>query len=398
MKIVEINSVLYGSTGKIVLQIAEVAHQRGHGVLVCAPKGRHNKNGGENVYLFGNRLAEDSHLLLSRLTGLNGYFSFFSTKALIRRLQRINPDIVHLHNLHNSYINLPLLFEYLKKNNIRVVWTLHDCWAFTGHCPHFTMVKCKKWKTGCIHCPSYRDYPESFVDSTRLMWKMKKKWFCGVKDLTVVTPSQWLGNLVKESFLNAYPVRVINNGIDLEVFCPRPSDFRKNHAIAEHKNMILGVAFEWGIRKGIDVFIELAKRLNKDYQIVLVGVDEKTAKELPSNIITIHKTQDQFELAKIYTAADLFVNPTREENYPTVNMEALACGTPVLTFKTGGSPEIIDETCGDVVESDDIDQLENEIIQICRLHPFTPQNCVEKARSFNKTEKFEEYIKLYETN
>ena len=215
--------------------------------------------------------------------------------------------------------------------------------------------------------------------------------------MTIVTPSQWLAGLVKESYLKDYPVRVINNGIDVDVFKPSDSNFRVQHNIPTNKFILLGISFGWGKRKGLDVFVELANRLaSNKYQIVLVGTDEKVDKLLPPNIISIHTTQNQKELAEIYTAADLFVNPTREENYPTVNMEALACGTPVLTFKTGGSPEIIDETCGSVVPCDDIDALESEIRRICETNPYSTEDCLKRAESFDMNLRFKEYVKLYE--
>lgn len=214
--------------------------------------------------------------------------------------------------------------------------------------------------------------------------------------MTIVTPSEWLASLVKESYLKYYPVKVINNGIDLNVFKPTESDFRKKYAL-ENKYIVLGVAFGWGRRKGLDVFVELARRLDKEkYKVVLVGTDDNVDKLLPENIISIHRTQNQTELAEIYTAADVFANPTREENYPTVNMESVACGTPVVTFNTGGSPEMLDETCGAAVAKDDNDAMYNEIIRICEAKPYSLEACIKKAKGFDKNEKFGEYIRLYE--
>lgn len=213
--------------------------------------------------------------------------------------------------------------------------------------------------------------------------------------MTIVTPSKWLAGLVKESYLKDYPVKVINNGIDLNIFKPTESDFRKKYGL-ENKYIVLGVAFGWGKRKGLDVFCELAKRLDSEkYQIVLVGTDDGIDELLPNNIISIHRTQNQTQLAEIYTAADVFANPTREENYPTVNMESIACGTPLVTFNTGGSPEIIDETCGTAVPKDDINAMCNEIIRVCETQPYSKVSCLKKAKGFNKNEKFEQYARLY---
>lgn len=397
MRIIEINAGNIGSTGNIVLGIADISKTDGHEMLVCCPDARDNrKKTIDNQIFIGNRLSRNIHLKLAKITGYNGCFSYLSTHQFIKRIDEYKPDIINLHNLHNCYINLPMLFGYIKKNDISVVWTLHDCWAFTGHCPYFDMVGCNKWKTGCHDCPQYREYPKSLFDNSKIMYKLKKKWFTGVENMTLVTPSEWLAGLVKQSFLKDYPVKVINNGIDLSVFKPTQSDFRAKHEIG-NKYIVLGVAFGWGKRKGLDIFIELSNRLDQEeYQIVLVGTDDSVDKQLPDNIISIHRTNNQSELAEIYTAADIFVNPTREENYPTVNMEALACGTPVLTFRTGGSPEIPDDTCGYVVEKDDIDAMESEILRICDTKPYSSEACVERAKNFDKNARFQDYIDLYQ--
>lgn len=397
MRIAEVNMVDYGSTGNIMLQVADCAVASGHEVRTFSKRWRKQTPKRKYHSYYGCTLENGIHVLLSRRVGFEGLFSYFGTKQLVRNLKKFRPDIIHLHNLHDSSTCLAVLFKYIRKNNIKTVWTLHDCWSFTGHCPYFTMVKCGKWKTGCFRCPQYKGYPESIVDDSKFMYKRKKKWFTGVKDMTLVTPSEWLAGLVRQSFLKDYPVMVIHNGIDLSVFRPTPSDFREKHGIPKEKTLLLGVAFGWGKRKGLDVFVSLHGRLDPEkYQIVLVGTDDAADRELPEGILSVHRTQNQTELAEIYTAADLFVNPTREENYPTVNMESLACGTPVLTFRTGGSPEIPDETCGSVVECDDLDALESEILRIGREKPFSAEACLKRAQSFDMNEKYKEYVKLYE--
>lgn len=395
MKIVEINTAHHGSTGKIMVQIARTAESYGHEAY-CFSRNWPQNRGPAGQY-FGYVAENIVHHIMGPVFAKNEFMSTWGTRQLIKKLDRISPDIVHLHNLHGWYINIDLLFQYLKKKKIRVVWTLHDCWAFTGQCPYFVIENCDKWKTGCYSCPSFRQYPHTYIDRTQKNWKLKKECFTGVDDLMLVTPSKWLAELVQESYLKDYPVQVINNGIDLAVFKPTESNFREQHQISSSKKLLLGVAFGWGARKGLDVFIELAKRLDPDkYQIVLVGTDDCVDQQLPNNIISIHRTQNQKELAEIYTAADLFVNPTREENYPTVNMESIACGTPVLTFRTGGSPEILDETCGSVVDCDDIDAMESEIHRILNQNLFTEDACLRRAASFDMSERFREYINLYE--
>ena len=398
MRVLQVNMAHNGSTGKIMLNISKVLREKGEYTRTFAAK-VYSKNKRipypdlENHGYFGNRSEAFLHTALGQLTGLNGCFSHLGTYRLIKECKKFNPDVIHLHNLHSFCINLPMLFRYVKKNGIPVVWTLHDCWAFTGHCPHFVMVNCDRWKGECHNCPQLSVYPKSRVDNTNLAHRLKKKWFSGVENMTLVTPSKWLCDLAKESFMKDYPIKVINNGIDLSTFKPAESDFREKYGLAD-KKVILGVASDWGKRKGLDVFTELSDRLDDSYRIVLVGIDGK-AQNLPEKIITVKRTENQKELAEIYTAADLFVNPTREENYPTVNMESLACGTPVLTFKTGGSPEIIDSTCGSAVEVDDVDAMEKEILRICQEKPYSDKACLERAKDFDMYDRFEEYVELY---
>ena len=398
MRIVQINGGAKGSTGKIMMGIAEVARAQGHEVMCASPITTTNRDAGKNCgyYRIGTFFSRRVSVALARLTGFNGCFAWVATLRLLKKIDAFKPDILHLHNLHDSYINLPMLFGYIKKRNLSVVWTLHDCWAFTGQCPHFTIAKCDKWKTGCHDCPQYRAYPASCYDNTKTMWRLKRKWFCGVENLTVVTPSRWLAELVKESFLKEYPVHVINNGIDLRVFRPTPSDFRRRYGLSPEKHIVLGVSFAWGVRKGLDCFVALASRLDERYQIVLVGTDEQVDRQLPPSIISIHRTQDQKELAEIYTAADVFVNPTREENYPTVNMEAIACGTPVITFNTGGSPEMLDEKTGVVVPVDDIAAMEKVIERICLQGQSKEKLYLsERAGAFSEKNSVAGYITLY---
>ena len=391
MRIVQINATCgVGSTGKICVGISErlTAHGIENYIL---------HSGASSGYSLGIRCATDRYIraqaLKSRLLGNYGFNSRKSTRKMIRELRRLQPDIVHLHNIHSHDCHLGMLFSFFRENRIKVIWTFHDCWAFTGYCPHFTLAKCRKWETRCRDCVQKRDYTWLF-DRSQGLFDRKKELFEDL-DLTIVTPSEWLADSVRQSFLKSHPIRVIHNGIDLDVFQPRKSDFRRKYGV-ENKKLILGVSFDWGRKKGLDVFIELARRLTDDYRIVLIGTDDATDRSLPECILSIHRTQNQLELSEIYSAVDVFVNPTREENYPTVNMESLACGTPVITFRTGGSPETIDETCGSVVACDDVDALEREIRRVCETEPFSRRRCAEKALEFDKEKRFEEYVKLYE--
>lgn len=392
MVVAAINTVSYGSTGTIMYNILNEAKENGISVYGYYGIGRECNN----LIQIGNTFINKLFSKLSHLTGLMGCFAILQTIKLIKTFKRNKVEVVHLHNLHISFINYSILFNYFKKSSIHVVWTLHDCWAFTGHCPYFDMEKCEKWKTGCHHCPQYKKYPQSSFDNSKFMWRLKKKWFTGIQNMVIVTPSNWLANLVKESFLCEYQVVVINNGVDLSVFKPTTSNFRITNGIDKNKFLILGVAFDWGKRKGFDIFIELSRMLDSElFQIVLVGVDDNLKKKLSNNIIFINKTSNKQELAKIYSAADLFVNPTREETFGLVNIEAQACGLPVVTFRSGGSPETINKQTGSVVECDDVVAMREEIIRIYREHPFKKSDCVERAKNYDINKKYKEYVRLY---
>lgn len=398
MRIVQINGGAKGSTGKIMMGIAEVARAQGHEVMCASPITTTNRDAGEDCgyYRIGTFNSRRVNVALARITGFNGCFAWLETYKLLKKIDEFKPDIIHLHNLHDSYINLSMLFLYIKKHNVPTVWTLHDCWAFTGQCPHFTIVKCDKWKAGCHNCPQYKEYPASLYDNTKKMWQLKKKWFTGVKNMTIVTPSEWLAGLARESYLKQYPIEVINNGIDLNVFKPTHSNFREQYGIPGDKYIVLGVSFAWGYRKGLDCFVEMAEKLGEQYQIVLVGTDDEIDKNLPHNIISIHRTQNQKELAEVYSAADVFVMPTREENYPTVNMEAIACGTPVVTFDTGGSPEMLDDKTGIIVEANDIEATKKAIKDICEKKRCNDEEyIVAYSKNFDMKKRFAEYIELY---
>ena len=396
MKLLEINEVNFGSTGNIMLQIRDVAGREGLDAWVSYAKSRSNlKKDVSKKILIGNKFERNISWFFGKITGYNGCFNYLSTYLFIKRIKRMNFDIIHLHNLHNTYINLSMLFKYIKKNNVKIVWTFHDCWPFTGRCPHFDFIECEKWKNGCFKCKfAKNEYPQTNIDKSEKMWKLKKRWFSNVNDLTIVTPSLWLANLVRESFLNSYNISVINNGINLDIFKPTKSDFRVKYKI-ENKFILLGVAFDWGKRKGLDIFIRLANILDSRFQIVMVVTDEIIDKLLPNNIISIHKTPNQVELAKIYSSCDLFVNPTREETFGMVNIESLACGTPVLTFDTGGCPECVDDKTGRVIRKDDFEGMLKNIFDIYLNRPFNSSDCLIRSKLFNNYDMCKKYLNIF---
>ena len=394
--IVEVNSNNYASTGNIVLNIAKEARKNGFKVYTSCRKSRFGlKFKYEDQIYIGTWLDRVISERLSILFGLNGYFNVINTWLFIRKLKSLHPDLIHIHSMCDNYLNIKMFYSYIRNNNIPVIWTLHDNWAFTGRCAQF---RCEKWMEGCGNCPHLDYFPKSlFLDNTAKVWKIREKLYNSIKTMTIVTPSKWLSDLVRISlFKENHPIKVINNGIDLTIFKPIESTFREDYKL-QNKIIILAVAYFWDAGKGLYVFKELARRLPENYQIVMVGTNDETDKELPENIISIHKTYNQEELVKIYSAADLFVNPTTDENFPTVNMEALACGLPVLTYDTGGCAEIIDEKSGFSVPSGDIDSLEKEILRICKERPFKKEDCIKRASQFNKIDKFKEYVELYKT-
>ena len=391
MKILQINSVCgTGSTGKIAVDLYKVLKENGHECKIAYGRGEAKGMPLEDTIKIGSKAGVYMHALLSRLTDRTGFFSTLATKRFIKEVEKYNPDIIHLHNIHGYYINIKLLFKYLKRADKPVMWTLHDCWSFTGHCAYFDFAECDKWKTTCKNCPQKESYPAAYIDRCSKNFENKKKIFTSVQNMTFITPSKWLADLLKKSYLGEYPVEVIYNGIDTEVFKPTESDFKKKYGI-ENKKIILGVASIWEKRKGLLELVKLNEKLSDDYQIVVVGKLENQV--LPENIIHIDRTESQTELAEIYTAADVFVNPTREEVFGLVNIEALACGTPVITYKTGGSPEAIDETCGAAVNQT-ADELLDAIMNFENFE-FCSEACRKRAESFNKEKKYKEYISLY---
>lgn len=391
--IVQINTFPYKATGSIMLNIHKALLDFGYSSYVIW--GRGWKPEKINEISIEDCLGIKWHGVYSRLFDKTGFASKRATEHLLSKLNKIKPDIIHLHNIHGYYLNIELLFNWLKIHNVKVVWTLHDCWAFTGHCAYFDGCGCEKWKKGCHDCEQLRTYPSSrFIDNSKWNWHKKKELFTGL-DITLVTPCDWLKETVKQSFLKAYPVEVINNGIDLNIFKPTEGNFREEYEIKD-KIVILGVASEWTKRKGLCDFICLDEMLYNrgQYKIVLVGVTGKQKKSLPTNIIGIERTNNVQELVQIYSTADVLFNPTYEDNYPTTNLEAIACGTPVITYRTGGSPESVNNKTGLVFDKGAVGDVARCIISLNgRKLGFTISE-IDRTR-FDKDTMVKNYLNLY---
>jgi glycosyltransferase involved in cell wall biosynthesis len=391
MKVVQINSVCgIGSTGRIATDIHAALQSKGISSHIMY--GRGDARACDSAIKIGTQLDFYNHALQTRLFDNHGFCSSKATRQALRKLDELQPDIVHLHNLHGYYLNVELLFDYFKKKtNLKVVWTLHDCWSFTGHCSHFDFVGCEKWKSQCFNCPQKKAYPSSKVlDNSKINFHRKKDAFTGLKDLTIVAPSNWLADLARQSYLKDYPIRVVKNGIDLNVFLPRESNLRQKYGL-ENKFIVLGVASEWSQRKGLKDFIKLSHKLPDHYRLVMVGLSRDIIEKLPANIVGIHRTDSPEALAELYSLADVFFNPTYEDNYPTVNLESIACGTPVITYDTGGSPESISSENGFVVAKGDI----AGVLKIVKMLAEQPLSIRHVPASFNKNNFVNEILNFY---
>lgn len=379
----------WGSTGKIAEQIGLCAMAHGWDSYIaygrcCNPSRSH-------LIRIGNKFDTYLHYAEQRIFDNEGLCSRRATSRLICQIKTIKPDVVHLHNIHDHYLNYQLLFEYLNNTDINVVWTFHDCWAFTGHCFHFVTKKCKRWKTQCYGCPLQHEYPKTLLDHSDENFSLKKNLFTKNKNLNIVACSEWMAQFVRESFLQDKLLYVIHNGVDLDIFKAKPNE--KIQKIFK----VLAVSNVWNKDKGIDDILTLRNLLPEDYTMTIVGLNEKQLKKLHLGIKGIQRTQNVQELVKLYSEADVLINPTYADTFPTVNLEALACGTPVITYRTGGSPEAIDEKTGVVVEQGDLEGLV-EAIRLMKENPLSSSDCRKRAEeSFDKDKCFERYIELYES-
>ena len=399
MRILQINTSLNTSApGRIASEIGDSLISMGHESIIGY--GRDCRKSRSIPIKIGNDKDLLVHLIKTRLFDHHGFGSAKATKRFISQVEEISPDLIHLHNLHGYYMNVGILFNYLKKADKPVVWTFHDCWPFTGHCSYFDRANCQRWQSQCSDCPLKKGYPASWIfDNSRWNYNRKKELFTSVDNMTLVSPSSWLANHLSDSFLKEYPATIINNGININEFRPVEPDLARNKHKLSGKHVILGVANVWSKRKGLSDFIKLRGLLVPDIDIVLVGLSKEQIRKLPTGIFGINRTDSINDLAALYSLADVFVNPTYVDNFPTTNIEALACGTPVVTYITGGSAESVSGECGFTVIKGQIGSLKEAIHKVLQLGKgYFSNSCRERAvKYYNKDERYSEYLKLYNT-
>jgi putative colanic acid biosynthesis glycosyltransferase len=397
MKVLQINSgVNSGSTGRVAEDIGKLLIACGNESYIAY--GRGNRPSKSKLIRIGNNFDVLLHGIKTRISDQHGFGSKIATNNFIKVIECIGPDIIGLHNIHGYYINIEILFNYLAKVKIPVVWTLFDCWAFTGHCSYFDDIGCNRWESACYSCPKLHGYPASYlIDNSRNNFKLKKRLFNLKSNLNIIVHSKWLKSLVEKSFLGNLSIHLIPNGIDIDRFKPSISNVKIKYNV-QNQQIILGCASIWDKRKGLSDFLKLYEILDSNQKIILVGLSKEQINKLPRGIIGINRTENVQELVELYSSADVFVNPTWLDNFPTTNLEALACGTPVITYKTGGSPEAIDANTGFLVEKGDISGLYQAILSILKKSKtYYSKACRERAEThFNYKDRFGEYISLYQ--
>lgn len=392
MKIVQINAVCgFGSTGRIVDEISDFLTERGVENIILYGQGTSDR---ANAKKIGTDTDHKCHALLSRITGRQGYFSKSATKRILKYIRDFAPDIIHLHNLHSNFINLPELMEYAINAKCAVVITLHDCWFFTGNCTYYSIAGCEKWKYGCGQCPQLKRGNKSwFFDRTKSMLRDKSGWYEKIDRLGVIGVSGWITGEAEHSVMkNAYKLATIYNWVDLDVFYPHKTDIRKRLNI-KSKYIILGVSIAWTKEKGADDFNKLAGMLDEDFTIVLVG---KAEAPMNKRIYNIPRTNDINMLSDIYADADVFYNPTRRETFGKVTAEALACGTPVIAYNTTACTELVPADCGYIEQTGDIEAVKRDIYKIINGKTEYQTNCRRFAEDkFDKNKRLEDTLRLY---
>lgn len=394
MKILQINAIYgRGSTGRMVKEMHEYFLSKGHDSIVFAS----NYHGNENkIFNIGCKVDYLWHSFMSKLTGLQGYYSIISTLHLIHHIDRIKPDIVHLHNLHSNYINLPILFRYLKKEKLAVAITLHDFWFMTGHCCYFTNNNCVKWQKTCGKCPAIKTYNNSwFFDNSTWLRAKKESFFLGLKKLAVIGNSKWTTSDASKSFLRkATILDNVYNWINTDVFYPRGKKIcRDKYGYIKSDFIILGVAVRWNNLKGLCTFEQLAIR-NPNYKFLLVG-DLIEHRELPPNLKLVGVVKDANILAEYYTLADVYINPSIQETFGLVTAEAISCGTPVIANDATATPELVLPGCGYTTENNNIEEIESCISRI-QNEVWDPEEMHNKAdKSFGKCN-IDKYLDIYQ--
>lgn len=382
------------STGRIAAEIAKLVKNDGGECLIGYGVPGISPDSEPFAYRIGTPVERKLHGAMRKLLDAEGCGSVLGTRQLIREMRAFAPDLIHLHNLHGCYLNLAMLFDELAAMNKPVVWTLHDCWPFTGHCAYFDYVGCDRWQSQCHDCPQKASYPTCIgLSRAKQNFERKKQLFTQLQNLTFVAPCQWMTQPLSQSFLKRYPVRVIPNGVNLTVFKPVDSDLRTHYGIGE-KKIVLSVASEWDERKGLRYLLEARQKMGSEYCFVVIGLSEQQAADLPDGMIGLTHTANADELAAWYTATDCLANPTMEDNMPMVNLEALACGTPVAVFATGGCPEAVGE-CGQVIPQGNVDALCEAIRQLCQRKPDLRSLCLKRAKDFDSRKTFQSYLELY---
>ncbi len=394
----QINAVYgVGSTGVIVEDIHNLALKNGIESYVSYSTTNKNSADIKNGYIIGGTLGKKIHALLARLGGKQAYFSSFATKKLIKHIESIKPDIVHLHNLHSNYINLNLLLNYLAEKNITTVTTLHDCWFFTGGCFHYIAAGCNKWQETCGNCPKkMQDTPALLKDNSEKILKDRKKYFGKIKNLTMIGASKWISGEASKTFVKEKNIYTINNGIDTTFFVPTPSDFRKKYNL-EEKFLILAPANKWFLPINKKTFDFVSQNLPEDSVIVMLGCNEAQKENLPSNVIALDYIRDRDELRRVYSACDVFANCTREDTFPSINLEIQSCGTPVVTYCNTGAQETVDNKCGFSVENGNEKEFFEAILNVKAIGKESfSEDCVNWVKeNFDRDKNYMKYIDLY---
>ena len=398
MKVMQINAVYgVGSTGVIVEDIHNLSLKNGIDSFVSYSTTNKNPADIKNGYIIGNTLGKKLHGFLCRLGGKQAYFSSFATKKLIKHIESIKPDIVHLHNLHSNYINLNMLLDFLGKKDIATVVTLHDCWFFTGGCFHYTAAGCSKWKESCGNCPKrMQDTPALLKDNSAKILKDRKKYFGKIKKLCVIGASRWISGEIGKTFVNEENIYTINNGIDTGFFVPTSSDFRKKHNL-EDKFLILAPANKWFLSINKKTFDFVSQNLPEDSVIVMLGCNEAQKESLPSNVVALDYIRDRDELRKVYSACDVFANCTREDTFPSINLEIQSCGTPVVTYCNTGAQETVDNKCGFSVENGNEKEFLEAILNVkAKGKESFSKDCINWVKeNFDRDDNYMKYINLY---